>query len=289
MMPSHPRTTFPKRRWKSLTSIRVLVWHSLAGICRTYWFRCMVALAFILPCLGFLSHELHFASDPFFLFISFQHGLQRWLLLAFGSLALAAIWQEEAHASIRAILLVNGVAAFAQWLARTLSLFLLVLGFQLLLSAVACTLAATWLLVPNPSYHAVINASGEFMLLAAQGWCNILVASTVLVCIRLLAMALNHLLLACLLGYTVLLAGMTQPVWLPYFQQGGDTLPIFKGLGLFLASTIPPFWQFDLWLLRDHGTLVSIIPWLVQLTARSVTGLMVLLLASWWVLRLKRT
>lgn len=285
-MNTNPPSPLPRSKTAPLLALCL---SGMAGLHRTLWLRMMLFLGLLLPCFGFISQDIHFASHPFELFMDFQYGLLRYLSLVFALIALRSIWRYEECSGIQTALRAAGVSPLKHLAAKHLAMFLLIAGYQAYLTLVAWLLSRIWLTDPSLSIVTIAHAQGNAAALLGSAWANTLMLSVVVFLIRLCWALTGQMLLGTIAGITLFLAGCIQPVWYSYFQHSENLPFVFRTFGALLNGLVPPFWQFDLWLLRhDNAPGTAMLPHLLYLTELAVFWTLLIHFASWGATYFKR-
>ena len=279
----------PRISNRLLRSFISVLRYSFAGLHQASWLRGFIILAILLPAFGFISQDVHLADHPFYLFMGFQYGLQRYLLLIFSWVTLRKIWQYDETSGMQAALKAAGVSPFAHLLAKHLTIATLILGFQLLLTGYCGLLTLVWKADPTLTSATISLSMGTWSDLFAWGWANALLMIITISLIRWCWMLTEQLLLGYIAGNLVLMAGLTRPVWIPYFSNSPDLPMFFQSFGTLLSTLVPQLWQFDLWWIHQEQPHLSLPSFTFNLTAVALFWILIIHFASWFVSRFKRT
>jgi len=269
--------------------MQTVVRYSLSGITRTHWLRGFVVLALLLPLLGFVSQDIHLANHPFHLFMGFQFGLQRYLVLVFSWVATRNLWKYDEKSGMQCALRAAGIHPFTHLVAKHIAISSLILGYQLLLSIYTFALTLVWQMDPHLTEEILISSMGRFQDLLAFAWANSLLMILLISLIRWCWLFSGQLLLGYIAGNLFLLTGIMQPVWMPYFQNTQDLSPVFKVFGLTLSAVVPPLWRFDLWWMHQEFPDLPLLPQLQNLSLLAFSWLLIIHFGSWLVSRFKQT
>ncbi len=261
---------------------------SLSGVHRTLWFRWFLIAAILLPILGFISQDIHVADHPLVLFMDFQYGLQRYLLLLLGLVSLHSLWIHEENIGTASALKAAGIRPLEHMMGKHIGIACLVGCFQFALTTYTWLLSRLWTLGQDLPSEIIQNAHASAANLFAYAWANTLMVLVVAFFARLIWITSSQQLLGFAAGATLVLAGFTKPIWVPYFHSD-HLIWIFRFFGKALDWIIPSLWQFDLWIMREDFIIHSMFLHLLKITLFAMFWLFLIHLASWRVTQFKRT
>jgi len=288
MSPIFPKFTIDSQSLPRLNPVKIVFKYSLAGVHRARWLHLFVILAILLPGIGFISQEIHLANSPIELFMAFQYGLQHYGLLLFSLVAMARFWQDENIPGIHSALNAAGIRPIEQLLGKNAAIGTLIIAFQLLLTLIIGLLSLVWKLDSTLDADAFIKAQANLNSLLSSAYANIWMVLVVVSLIRFLWILTHDALWGFMGGISITFAGLTQPVWAPYFRHEEHLPFVFRILGRLLEGLVPAFWQFDLWIVRHDAMIHSMGLHLIKLTLMAAFWILFIHIASWAILRIKR-